>query len=251
MMVRSISSAFAILRHLAGSDAQGVTTIARAVQLSPSSCFNILRTLVSEGLLSFDARSRKYALEPLAAQYFASEPRINEMLQRINGELARVAQEFAITCSVWRLSGNRLVLIEVIDSPSATRVHLAKGQRLPVYLGAMGRCIANAQGKSKEDIARLTSKLRWQSVPSPDAYWEGMKLAGARGWAVDQDYYIRGLTTLAAPIRTVEMAVRYSLTCVGFSGQYDAPTLERIGDRLAAIARDAERFWHKSTSPEE
>src|SRR3546814_7451575 len=81
MLVRSITSAFEILHYLAANPSQGVTSIARAVEMSPSSCFNILRTLAHEGLISFNPQTKKYAVEPLPADYFAVAPQMNELLQ--------------------------------------------------------------------------------------------------------------------------------------------------------------------------
>src|SRR3546814_2946297 len=52
--------------------------------------------------------------------------------------------------------------------------------------------------RSKESIARKIRKLRWQNPPTADSYWEDMNLIRRRGWAVDKDHYIRGLTTVAA-----------------------------------------------------
>jgi DNA-binding IclR family transcriptional regulator len=46
-VVGSVVKALAILRHLAeGPDRCGVNAIAMAVSLNPSSCFNIVKTLV-------------------------------------------------------------------------------------------------------------------------------------------------------------------------------------------------------------
>lgn len=247
MIVRSITHAMSILRHLSGSPPLGVSAIARAVQLSPSTCFNILKTLVQEGLISFDGKTKKYALEPLPAQYFVGAPRLNEWFQWLNRRLARLASDYLMSCGLWEVRGDRLFLVEVIDSPGATRVHLVKNQRLPLYLGAIGRCVAVVEDKSKDAILRIIAKLRWQTAPAPDAYWESLALVRERGWAIDQDNFIRGLTTIAAPIRADEKTVRYCLTAVAFTGQHETPTLLGAGGALASIAIEAEQRWLQLT----
>src|ERR1700676_5055294 len=64
-MVGSIVHALRILRHLARSpQAHGVTAIAREVGISPSSAFNIVKTLVAEGFLHFDRKHKRYSLGP-------------------------------------------------------------------------------------------------------------------------------------------------------------------------------------------
>jgi hypothetical protein len=59
----AVSQAARILRCLSTAPAPlGVSAVARELGLSPSSCFNILRTLVAEGLLAFDPVAKTYSL---------------------------------------------------------------------------------------------------------------------------------------------------------------------------------------------
>ena len=61
--VGAVVNAIQILRHLAHADGpQGVAAIARATGISPSSAFNILRTLSNERLTSFDDAGKTYQL---------------------------------------------------------------------------------------------------------------------------------------------------------------------------------------------
>ena len=61
--VGSITHAFAILRHLSTATApEGVTTIARSLGISPSSCFNILKTLAAEEYVDFNPQTKAYTL---------------------------------------------------------------------------------------------------------------------------------------------------------------------------------------------
>ena len=59
--VRSVSQAFAILRLLSSHPA-GLTLseIARDLALSPSSCLNLLRTLVAEGMVERGGAAKLY-----------------------------------------------------------------------------------------------------------------------------------------------------------------------------------------------
>ena len=62
--VRSVSQAFAILRVLAAQgSALTLTDIVRTTGLSPSSCHNLLRTLVGEGVIEAES-GKRYRLTP-------------------------------------------------------------------------------------------------------------------------------------------------------------------------------------------
>jgi DNA-binding IclR family transcriptional regulator len=213
--------------------------------MSPSSCFNILKTLTHENLLTFDPKTKKYALEALPAQYFSVAPRMHEWFDWLRDRLVDLAGEFLLSCGLWQVRGDRLVLIDVIDSPDATRVHLATGQRTPLYLGAMGRCVAAVEGHSRESIPKLIAHSRWQNGPSPQAYWDSIEHVRHHGWAIDRNNFIRGLTTVAAPVRASERTARHCLTATGFSGQHEDRVLGIIGEKVAAIAGEAETRWHR------
>jgi DNA-binding IclR family transcriptional regulator len=245
MMVRSITSAMAILRFLAGKNghAQSLSAISRAVRMSMSSCFNILKTLAAEGLLSFDPKTKKYALAALPAQFFAAAPRLNDWISELGHQLRDVAAWRDVSCGLWQVRGDRQLLIEVFDSPKPTRVHLGLGQRIPLYAGATGRCVVATQGKTRRSLAQIISALRWQQSPTLDEYAASIDHVRVHGWSLDRNNHIRGVTSVAAPIRSGERSVRYCITATGFSGQHDDESLAEVGGRISAIAANAERHW--------
>lgn len=154
MPVKSVQNAFAILRQLAGSEPAGVNAIARSVDLSPSTCFNLLKTLVIEGLVSFDDKTKKYSLEALASRLFIAEPEFTAWSGWLLAQLRKVSGAHLLSCGLWQVRSRRLVLREVVESPDPTRVYLSVGQRLPIHIGAMGRCIAARQGLSRDEAQR-------------------------------------------------------------------------------------------------
>ena len=91
-VVESVRTAIAILRFLASQPkSYGVNAIAREVGVSPSSCFNIVKTLALEGLLEFDERDKSYSpgvgLGMLAPKIDTDE----KLFQTIEPELADIA----------------------------------------------------------------------------------------------------------------------------------------------------------------
>ena len=62
-LVGALSSGLSVLRYLAATASPvGVTRIARDLELNSSTCFNLLKTLVHERLVSFDERTKTYAI---------------------------------------------------------------------------------------------------------------------------------------------------------------------------------------------
>lgn len=240
MAVSSVVNALAILRHIASSEAQGVNAIARAVSVSPSTCFNILKTLVAEDFVEFDPVAKLYTVGAEPARIFGGDSALLAWRQWASDALASLAHEFSLTCALWRLAANRLVLTNVVEAAHATRIHLVTGQRLPLHLGATGRCIAAAQELDRETVKERISSLRWAEAPTVDAFLADMESARARGWAMDDGNFLKGVTTVASGIRAAGGDVRACMTATMFSGQHDVRTLGLIGDRLSSLARIAE-----------
>lgn len=238
MTVGSVVKAIAILKHLAGSEPQGVNAIARAVELSPSSSFNILKTLVAEEFVDFDSSTKLYELSSVPSRLFASTPNIALQMGWLRERLEQLAARHAASCGFWEVQRNRVILSEVIDSPLSTRIHISVGQRLPAYIGAMGRCIAAYRDLPRDEVPTTLADLRWQTPPTPESYWRDMEAVRKRGWAIDDGHYLHGVATIAAAILDEHDRPTHCLTSTIFSGQHGSDVISEIGDSLAALAQE-------------
>lgn len=239
----AVTAAISILRHLAGSPSrEGVTAIAKAVGLSPSSCFNILRTLASEAFVDFDPSSKTYALGlgSIALARKALDP--SAAMDLVRPQLEAMARRFDVATSLWRISmADRLVLVGLAESPATTRIHLTVGQRLPKYLGAMGRTVAaHADLESRAFVSQFTA-LRWNHAPDLEVYKAEAAQVRRRGWAIDVDNFMLGVTTIAAPVLDRTGDVRFCVANIFFSGQRAPADLELLGEATVGLAEDFAR----------
>ena len=239
MTVGSVVNALAILRHLASGKTDGVNAIARAVSISPSSCFNILKTLVDEGFVDFHSGTKHYSLGDEPVSLFGAMREDLIWSEWLDAALARLAADYGVTCGLWRLAGKRVVLMRAVETSRKTRIHLVPGQRLPAYIGALGRCVAAARQLTIEEVTARIAELRWEQPPTPKAYWQGMRDVLRRGWTIDEAGYLHGVTTISAPIHGSGGKLSYCLTATMFLGQHDAATLALIGEQVADLARQA------------
>lgn len=230
-LVTSVIQAVAVLRHLAALDrAVGVSAIAAAVGISPSSCFNILKTLVAEDLVAFDPRSKAYTLGLGTISLGRSAARRDEVIRAAERPMAALAGRYDAAVGLWRITNReRLVLIHFAESEAATRIHLSIGQRLPLAAGAMGRCVAAAQALAPEEIARRFAQVRWAQPPNLDSYLAQVRAAARQGYSTDIDQLLRGLSSVAAAIPDATGTVRFCLSLTMFAGQYKAETIRAIG----------------------
>jgi len=239
MPVGSVVQALQILRHLAESQrADGVTSISRQLGISPSSCFNLLRTLAGEGFLVFDPAAKKYSIGPELGRLARMDEGEDPVVRAAMVPMQNLASRFRMACGLWRVAeSKRLVLVASADSDLATRLHMTLGQRLPMLIGAIGRCVAAHSNLSDRQLAEAFGALRWERAPTLARYKREVAQVRREGWAIDDGDFMRGLTTVAAPVIDRRGAARFCVASTVFQGQLGERPLRQLVTETAALAR--------------
>ncbi|WP_338467087.1 helix-turn-helix domain-containing protein [Novosphingobium sp. ZN18A2] len=237
--VRSVSQALAILRLLAArGDAMTLSDIARETGLSPSSCLNLLRTLVSEGLLLRGGEGRRYRL---AADWAASgvlRGAAQRFVASVRPALARMAEGEDAAIGLWQVvAGERIALVALAESGAATRIHMAEGQRQPLGGGATGRALAAADSVDEAELARRFAAVRWQRALAFAAYAAQVRDTAKAGYAIDDSYGHAGVLSLGAVVPGMPEGQRFCLSASIFSGGRDKRAIAELGARLVTLAK--------------
>lgn len=242
-LVGALSSGLAVLRYLAASTTPvGVSRITRDLELNASTCFNLLKTLVHEGLVVFDDATKTYTIGIGLVELARGALEQAAPTRMLRPHLQAVARDHAVTAQLWQQTPqDRVVLIDSADNPATIRIHVSIGQRLPLYLAALGRCMA---AYSELPIAQLRARIdamRWENKPSFEDYWAEVELVRQRGYAVDDGHYVRGVTAVSAPIVDADGRASMALSAVGFSAQLDEAAVRALGADLHSRAADISR----------
>lgn len=242
-LVGALRAGLAILRHLNEAGARaGVNRIARDLGLNPSTCYNLLRTLVREGMATFDPLTKTYALGLGAVELAKGAIEHASHAHLMRGHLAEIAARHRVTATLWQRSGaDRVVLVDRCEADSAMRVHMQVGQRLPVYVAALGRCMAAHSGLGKAALREAFRSLRWEDPPAFEAYWRSVGDARILGYGVDEGHYVRGATTVSSVVLDRDGRPVMALSAVGFGAQLTRARIAALGedlrDRAAAVSR--------------
>ncbi len=169
--VGAVVNALRILQFLAASTAPvGVAAVARGTRISTSTCFNILRTLARARFVSFHQVAKTYTLGLAMAELAAGMVGVSHA-ELIRPELERLALNYETLVLLWRVTeDNHLVLIDRAHSQATIRVEIGIGYRLPLLVGAIGRCAAAVLCLPEADLRRRFAGLRWQSPPTFSTY---------------------------------------------------------------------------------
>ncbi|SHI98433.1 transcriptional regulator, IclR family [Roseomonas rosea] len=235
--VGAVVHAIGILRHLSTATAPlGVAAIARGTGISVSTCFNILRTLARARFVTFREADKTYALGLAVAELAAGFLGVSHA-ELIRPELQRLALKYGMLVVLWRVTEDgHIVLIDRAHSPTGVRVEMSAGIRLPMLIGAVGRCVAAALDLPEAELRRRFAGLRWQSPPSFESYLADTKAARDEGWSMDDGHLYRGLVTVASLVKDQAGQPRFGLSGITIAAQHEAAVFPALGEELRELA---------------
>ncbi|MDK2760904.1 MAG: helix-turn-helix domain-containing protein [Sphingopyxis sp.] len=233
--IRSVSQSFAILRLLADAGPLSLSDVGRLIGSSPSSCFNLLKTLVAEGAIERDTHTRRYRLAPLWQDVdVLRDSRAARLIDRSRPLLIQFAQSHEAAVGLWKIvSRDRMQLAVRGESNAAMRLTLADDQRQPLGGGAAGRAIAAAQAIDATEVARRFAAVRWQTDLSLETYATQVADAAAKGFAVDRGDTHRGVDTAATALPGI--APGFCITASFFAGSRTNREIDALGAALTAL----------------
>lgn len=220
----------------------GVNAIAREIKRTPSTCFNVLKTLVAEQVVEFDSDSKAYFLGRGMAVIARHALDPNATYTWMRDKIERLADDWGLTVALWRVvHESRLILIGYATGATSTRIHLTIGQRQPLLAGATGYCIAAVSNLSDAQIAEQFAQLRWEEPPTLAEYLQQVEQSRQRGWGLDEGRFQRGVISIATPMVDNLKKVRYCLTATMFGGQLAADKMQELASELREISAWTER----------
>ena len=237
--VGAVLNALEILRYL-GAQRAAVpgAQVARSLKLNPSTCFNILKTLVAERLVHFDEAGKTYRLGVGMVELAGNALEQVGSLRQIHPELERLAAAWRMSMTAWlRVSDTRVMLVDRAQASSTIQIHMRIGHRLPLLVGALGRCMAAHAGLPDEELKRQYAEIR-QDHPVPfEQFLKEVAEVRETGFAVDRDGFERGITTVSSVVLDADGYPYLAISAIGLTAQCASETVASIGAELRDTTR--------------
>lgn len=209
--VGAVDNAIAILNFLAMSRGGGLRLrdIARGLDMNTSTCLSILRTLVDHDVVSVDLQTKRYSI----GNYFQHlQMLVEERDSReiIGAErMSELARSLDAVVTVWHQADERtLTLTSVFESGGEMTISARLGLSRPIYFGSIGRLFAAVRNPPEAELRKACLSYAWQHPPTPEEYLESVREAREKGYSVDDGFAVRGITTIAVPLREPDGSVR-------------------------------------------
>lgn len=237
--VPAVSRSIAILRLLGDAkQGLGVKAIADTLQLVPSTCLHILRVLVSEDLVRVDAATKRYTLSGGMISLARSVLAGSGFAQLAQPALDRLASTHGVTAMGVEVTAKQgVVVLALSKSSQPFRLHTDVGSQFNHLASATGRLIAAYSGENWTELRKKFNVIEWDKAPSFDTWKKEVEQARARGWTVDRDHFISGLTVVAVPIFDAAGRLTNTLVAAGLSSQLNASTMAQLTATMQQEAR--------------
>lgn len=153
-----------VLAAVVDGGPQRVDEIAQRTELSPSSVYRFVRTLVNAGFLEPD--DGVYRVGP-RLQRIRDEREIGERLRSLAIPLLRsLVEDTSETALLTVRVGRSALVVESVDSPHSMRVSFTRGQLRPLHAGASAKALLAFAPETVIDEV-LRHDLEWFTTNTP------------------------------------------------------------------------------------
>ena len=240
--VQHVLEIFEFLRE-AENTPQSLTSIARGAELNVSTCFNVLKTLESGGLIAFDPDTKEYRLGMRLAELGGLADVQAQSRKIALAEARRISGEVGLGCFLVAFSRHEeFVVLDKVDSRSPIRLTIDIGASFPPAGSLAAKAwFAWLPDHVVDDIMRRHElhPFTARSITSAQVFKEELAVVRQRGYATSEGEYYPDHNAVAAPVFGWDALPLLVFVVVGSRSQLDGPDLTRVGEEVARAADNA------------
>lgn len=210
---------------------KGVSELARAMNLDPSTVHRVLATLVAAGWVHRNADTRKYSLSLKLAHLGATVRQHDILLEKALPSLKSLARGSGETVHLAVLDGGEVIFLAHEMGRHFLGVNVDLLSRGPSHCTAVGKAMLSGLTRHQVE-SRLAGVPLEQRTPhtitSLPELLDDLALVRQKGYALDAEEYELGVSCIAAPV----FHQKRVLASVGITG----PTMRVSGSRIPQLA---------------
>jgi sugar lactone lactonase YvrE/DNA-binding IclR family transcriptional regulator len=169
-------------------------------------------------------------------------PALADILGKTSADLARLAEATGEAAVLALIADNEAVCIDEIDGRRRSSERRRIGQRVPLWRTAIGKALAASLPFAARQalLDGMDNKLLAASgFPSRQALRAHLDLVHARGYAMEVDEFIRGISAVAAPIVDRRGQAVAAIGIEGSTERLPREKLHELGPAVIEATRSA------------
>jgi DNA-binding IclR family transcriptional regulator len=205
--IQAVINAMRLLETFRDEEEQGVTSLAKRLDLHKNNVFRLLATLEQLGYIEQCAESDRYRLGIRSLELGQSFGRGRNLLRRARTVLEDLVATCGESAHLALLRNHQVVHVEGRRAERLVLTGTRVGQSLPAHCTALGKVLlACSPVEVREAFDRRMAaggnlpKLTPATISDPVKFFEHLRGVASRGFALDVDECETGLSCAAAPI---------------------------------------------------
>ena len=239
--VPAVERAFTLLRLIAEEGPRTLVELVEGSGLNKSTTFYLVRTLSKLEVLRYDEQTRRYALGHTLVRLGAAASSSYDEIAATKRAVASLPDTFNVTIVLYRrFDVGRVVIVDKVERRSGVTITVDIGSPLPIQGASFGRAFLafDEPGRVDEALRNGLHAYTAKSLTSVSAFRSELALVRKRGWALDEEGFALGVSTVAAPIFTADGSVSMVVAAVGFTSLLNGDTADNCGSVLRSLCDD-------------
>jgi DNA-binding IclR family transcriptional regulator len=202
--VQSLDRALDLLEALASAGELGVSDLAAATGLVPSTAHRLLSTLVERGYAAQSAAGGRYLIGYKLLELASGlQDRVERLRLAAREHLEAIQRETGETTNLVVLEGREVVYVDKVDGTRSVRLFLEVGRAIPAHTSGAGKAIL--AWRAPEDIAALLAgaplaRSTRHTITTLDGLHEEFARIRRRGFATDNEEHEEGVACVGTPV---------------------------------------------------
>jgi DNA-binding IclR family transcriptional regulator len=233
--VPAITRAVRVLSALIESpEGATLTAVAARAAISKSTAFNLLRTMTAEGLLTFDAASRRYDLGPKLIELGAVAVGRTPPILAARSQMESLARATGLAClAIQRMPEGHFVVVEKIESRKDIKVTIEVGERFPNDAPLLSRIWHAWAGDRPGEQVKYTP----QTLTDPQEISKAAARVAAQGFGDVYGEYIANLNVVGFPVFDKHARLTLIVTLLGIGDELAPEHVASLAPNLVRAAR--------------
>jgi len=227
-----------------------LSELASKLKMPPSSCLQIIRTLLARGYLYAPGHRSAYYPTQRLVDVAREIARNDPIVERFQPHLDHLRDTTREMVTLAKLQGKKLIYLAVAESREVVRATMKPGVLRPLHGTATGKALLAATDapERKDLIAGLELEpMTDRTIVSADELHRAVAEVRQRGYAVNSGESVAGLSAVSVASRLGDGV--YAITIMGPSQRVD-PKMEAYGQTLLDYVRVVEEdFSGKAARP--
>lgn len=237
--VPNLEKGIAIIELLTGNK-EGLTLqeIKAATEISQTSAYRILNTLVRLGYLFYDDENKRYRLTRRILTMGFRTVGEHGLLEAVLPNLRELRNRVKETVFFGVLGDRKGIFIEQAEGLYDFKFLLSPGKEFELHCSAPGKAILAflPDGMRNDYIANMEfTKFTDRTITDPELFLQELEKVRQSGYAIDAEEQLTGVACVGAPIFNYTSQPCGAIWVSGPTGRFGGDVIEQVVPELLAV----------------